>query len=337
MRSMFSRAAALAMVVALVPVTVSAAPPARASSEQSGVLCEFETELGDVLVMIQDFDGSTFANVLMWAPGAGPDDAPIVASFDGTASLTPTSVEARLELGTIPTDEAPEVERIGTATLTGTLSESGDPQDIGSRVIRDGNRRIDFEITSQLWSVSGTLTIDLLEAGSVTLSLETCGAGIVVQSTFATNPNAYITATEQLYVSCSWITDRGSVDLLAIVDDIDVLTQVVIFEGDRVALAFADPSLTEESFAATYELFDPIAGGSVGTAVADADLAPTGDRITDVDWFDPYRFSVIGERLAVDGTLTINLDGTSTQLPMDDQSCEAGDVRVQVMEKIARP
>ena len=336
MRSTFSRAALLALAVAMLPVTVTAAPPLRASSEQSGVLCEFETVLGDVLVMVQDFDGSTFANVLMWAPGAGPDDAPIIAAFDGSASLTPTSVEARLELGTIPTDEAPEPERVGTATLSGTLTETGEPQDLGSRVIRDGNRRIDFEITSQNSSVSGTLTVDLLEAGSVTLSLETCGAGTVLQSQFVTNPNAYITATEQLYLSCSWITDRGSVDLLAIVDDVEVLTQVVIVEGERVALAFADPSLTEDSFAATYELFDPMLGGAVVTAVADADLAPTGDRITDVDWFDPYRFSVIGERLAVDGTLSITLEGTSTELPMDDESCEAGDVRVQVMEKIPR-
>lgn len=336
MRSIFSRAAVLALVVGLMPVAVGAAPPARASSEQSGVLCEFETELGDVLVMIQDFDGSTVANVLMWAPGAGPDDAPVIAAFDGFASLTPTSVEATLQLGTIPTDEAPAPELVGTATLTGMLTEVGDPQDIGSRVIRDGNRRIDLEVTSQLWSVSGTLTIDLLRIGSVRLSLEACGAGIVVQTLFATNPNAYITATDQLFVSCSWMTDRGTVDLLAIVDTIDVLTQVVIVEGGRVALSFAQPNLTEESFAATYELVDPMLGEPVGTAVADADLAATGDRITDVDWFDPYRFSVIGERLGVDGTLSITMDGTTTRLAMDDESCEAGDVRVQVMEKISR-
>ena len=155
-------------------------------------------------------------------------------------------------------------------------------------------------------------------------------------SVFVTNPNAYVVGTEQLFVSCSWITDRGSVDLLAIVDDIDVLTQVVIVEGDRVAFSFAEPALTEESFDATYELVDPMLGETVGTAVADADLAPTRDRITDVERVDPHRLSVIGRRLAVDGTLSITLGGTTTQLAMDDESCEAGDVRVQVMEKIAR-
>jgi hypothetical protein len=273
---------------------------------------------------------------MMWAPDAGPDDAPIIATFGGAVSLTSSSVDATFELATIPPDETTEPKPVGSARLTGTLTENGDPEDIGSRVIRDGNRRIDLEITSQLWSVSGTLTIDMLDGGSVTRSLETCGAGIVVQSQFATNPNAYITGTEQLYVSCSWMTDRGTVDLLAIVDEVDVLTQVVIVEGDRVAFSFAEPALTEESFDATYELIDPNVGETVGTAVAAAELAGTGDRITDVDWFDPYRFSVIGERLAVDGTLWITLDGATTQLAMDDESCEAGDVRVQVMEKIPR-
>ena len=335
MRSVLSLAAVLTLVGAMMPATALAAPPLRASSEQSGVLCEFDTELGDVLVQIQDFDGSQFASLLMWAPGAGPDDPPVIATFGGSVSLTPASVEATFDLATIPPDETSEPKAVGSARLIGTLTETGDPQDLGSRVIRDGNRRIDLEITSQLRSVSGTLTINMLDGGSVTRSLETCGAGIVVQTQFLTNPNAYITATEQLFVSCSWLTERGTVDLLAIVDDVDVLTQVVIVQGDRVAFAFAEPALTEESFDATYELIDPMLGEMVGTAVADADLAPTGDRITDVDWVDPYRFSVIGERLAVDGTLSITLDGTTSQLAMDDVSCEAGDVRVQVMEKIA--
>ena len=337
MRPVLSLAALLFLVGATMPATAAAAPPARATSAQSGVLCEFETELGDVLVTVQDFDGSQFANVLMWAPDAGPDDAPIIAAFGGSVWLTPSSVDATLDLATIPPDEPSEPKQVGSAHLTGTLTETGDPQDLGSRVIRDGNRRIDHEITSQLWSVSGTLTIDMLDGASVRRSLETCGAGIVSQSVFATNPNAYITATEQLFVSCSWVTDRGTVDLLAIVDDVDVLTQLVIVEGDRFVLAFAEPELTEESFDATYELVDPKAGESFGTVVADADLAPSGDRLTDVDWVDPHRFSVIGERLAVDGTLSITLDGMTSQLAMNDESCDAGDVRVQVMEKIARP
>jgi hypothetical protein len=337
MRSTLGLAAVLTLAGALMPAAAAAAAPVRHTSEQSGIFCEFATDLGDVLVWIQDFDGELFANLLMWAPDAGPDDAPIIATFGGTASMTPSTVEATLELALIPSDETSEPTPVGTARLSGSLSEAGDPEDIGSRVIRDGNRRIDFEVTSQLWSVSGTLTIDMLDGASLTRSLETCGAGIVVQSTFATNPNAYITGTEQLYVSCEWVIDTGTVDLLAIVDDVDVLTELVVVEGGRVAVGFAEPMLTEEAFGATYELFDPVLGEAVGTAVADADLTASGERTTDVDWFDPYRFSVIGERLFVDGSLTITLDGAPVELAMDDATCEAGDVRVQVMEKMPHP
>jgi hypothetical protein len=335
MRSVLSLAAVLILVGAMMPATATAAAPLRASSEQSGIFCEYETELGDVLVWVQDFDGALFATVLMWAPEAGPDDNPIIASFAGTASMTSESVEANLDLGLIPGDETTEPKKVGTAYLTGTLTDNGKPEEFVSETSRDGNRRIDFQITSQARSVSGTLTIDMVDGSSVRRSLETCDAGSVVQTRFVTNPNAYILSTHALYVSCSWMTLGGMVNLVAIVSDFEFGTQIVIADADRVAFGFADPALTDESFGATYSLVDP-AVGDVGTAVADADLTGTGERFTDVDWFDTNRLSVIGERLAVDGTLTITIDGAITQLPMDDASCEAGDVLVQQMEKIAR-
>ena len=131
------------------------------------------------------------------------------------------------------------------------------------------------------------------------------------------------------------MTAGGTVDLVAIVSDFEFGTQIVIADADRVAFGFADPALTDESFGATYSLVDP-ASETSARPVADAELTGTGERFTDVDWFDTNRLSVIGERLAVDGTLTITIDGAITQLPMDDASCEAGDVLVQQMEKIAR-
>src|SRR5687767_14783198 len=192
MRSVLSLAAVLALVGAMLPATATAAAPLRASSEQSGVFCEYETELGDVLVWIQDFDGALFATVLMWAPDAGPDDSPIIASFDGTASMTPKSLEARLDLAMIPADETTEPKTIGTAYLSGTLTDLGKPEQFVSETSRDGNRRIDFEITSQARSVSGTLTIDMVDGASTRHSLDTCDAGSLVQTRFVTNPNAYM-------------------------------------------------------------------------------------------------------------------------------------------------
>lgn len=334
-RSIPALAAALVLVGAMAPAPVSAAAPYRASQTQTGILCEFSTAAGDVVLQWQSYDGEMFAGITMWAPDAGPDDAPVIASYDGTASFDGTTIEATFELGTIPSDES-QPERVGSARMTATLTAAGPEEPFDSRLIRDGNRRITLEQTSQLLTVSGRAAISLLSGTSVSLNLETCGGGTFSQSMFATNPNAYLTATEQLYVKCTWNTELGAVGLLAIVDDVERLTQVVVQQGDRFVLGIAEPMLSEDAFRAPYELFDFGTGETVGSAVADADLAGSGERITDVDWFDPYRFSVIGERLTVVGTLTLDLEGSTLPLTMDDASCEAGDVRVQVMEKMPR-
>jgi len=96
------------------------------------------------------------------------------------------------------------------------------------------------------------------------------------------------------------------------------------------------PHLTDTTYQASYELFDPADGAVLGTAAVDSDLTRSGDRITDHDWLDPHRSSVVGERLTAAGALSLEVEGQILELPMDDTSCEAGDVRVQVMEKIPR-
>ena len=335
MRFSIGLAAVLIALGAVMPATATAAAPLRHTTQQSGVLCDFATDLGDVLVQVQDFDGATFAGLLMWAPGAGPDDDPVIASISSTVTLTDSFVEASFELGPLPTEETPEPAPTGTAYLIGTLRENGEPTDLGSRIIRDGNRRYDLEITSQLWSVEGTLTVDTRD-GSAREGLDACGAGIVTQTTFATNPNAYLSATDQLYLRCSWITAQGAVSLLSIVDDYNFLTQVTVVDGDRFAIGFDSPVFSEDAFTTSVSFEDPLAGVVIGSAEAEAALAPSGDRITDTYWEDPYRFSVIGERLAVDGTMRITLDGVTAELEMDDALCEAGNVKVQVMERMPR-
>ena len=179
------------------------------------------------------------------------------------------------------------------------------------------------------------MTIDL-RSGSARTSLDTCGGGVVTQTTFGTNPNAYLTATRQLFIRCSWTTPLGALDLLSVVDDYHYLTQVTVVDGDRFAFAFDSPTLTEDAFSTSVSFEDPFAGVVLGTAVADASLRPSGERITDTWWEGRHRFSVIGDRLTVEGTMVVTFDGTTTELAMDDASCEAGSVLVQVMEKMPR-
>jgi hypothetical protein len=111
---------------------------------------------------------------------------------------------------------------------------------------------------------------------------------------------------------------------------------VTIVEGDRAISGLATPELTESAFRATHDLTDPATGEPAGSVTADATLSPSGDRITDHEWLDPLRFSVVGQALATAGTLILEVDGISTVLAMDDASCDAGDVVVRVMEKIPR-
>jgi hypothetical protein len=318
----------------MAPAAVSAAPPVRLADSQTGILCDLATEAGAAAVFVQRSGGETFANLMMWAPDAGPDDLPSIETVGVTGSFVDARIEIRFELAFIPTDDEPELRPAGSARVSATLTPYGELQDIGSRVIRDGNRRIDLEQTMQLLAVEGAVEIELLDGTRASADLESCGASAVSQSVFATAPNAYLTATDQLFVSCEWMTDAGAVEVLAIADEFTFLTQVVIVAGDSVALGFSSPTLTESAFSATYELFDPASGVTVGSASAHAELTATRERLTEVDWVDPYRFSVIGQRLSVDGTLTVEVHGTPTQLAMDDTACEAGDVRVQVMEKM---
>ena len=46
------------------------------------------------------------------------------------------------------------------------------------------------------------------------------------------------------------------------------------------------------------------------------------------------RFSLVGDVLTVNGSLSIAVDGATTVLSMDDAACEASDVRVKLIEKI---
>ena len=141
---------------------------------------------------------------------------------------------------------------------------------------------------------------------------------------------------DQLFMSCLWSTPLGAVELLALNDTFGTtFSQVVIADADGAVVGLAVPDFGNEGYAATYEMFDPITRITLGSATANASLAPSGDRINDHEWVDGIRFSVVGQRLTVDGTLAVTLDGAETLLSMDNATCEATDLRVRVIEKIA--
>jgi hypothetical protein len=331
MRRVLGLLAATGLLATIFPAAVAAAPPARFSETETRLLCELSSDAGFVSLYVSAANSGVFASVVIWGPDADPySDLPTIMTAESTASLDGSSLLGNFELVLFDDPE----KAAGMARVAAELTPSGDQFDVGSRDLRDGNRLYRMEHLMQALTVSGSLTLHMFDGTYDEVDLASCPAGTLSSSYFSTNPNAYLTNTDQVFVACQWASEFGVVDLLAIADDFTHFSMITIIGSDRALVGPAVPILTETTYEATYELFDPSTGATVGSADVAAALSPSGERITDHDWLDPYRFNVVGEALTADGTLSLSVDGKSLELPMDDTSCDGGDVRVQVMEKI---
>jgi hypothetical protein len=218
------------------------------------------------------------------------------------------------------------------------LTRDGDLEDFSWDPERYGNVWERQGLFSQHLTVEGSLSIDLLSDPATTTMLTGCGAGTLIQALFVTNPNAYVQGRDQRFIECRWATDRGSVELRALSDDFGSdFSELIVLEGDRVLVGLTSPDYGETAYNAAYELFEPATKGEiVGSATAAAALAPSGARINDQEWLDGIRFSLVGDVLTVSGSVSISVDGAATVLSMDDADCDATDLRVRVIEKVAQ-
>jgi hypothetical protein len=327
MRRTFGLLTAIGLLAAIFPATLAAAQPVRLSDERTGLRCELPADAGIITVFVELVNSAPFASLAIWEPDA---DLPYIFSSQGTASLEGSSLRAGFDL--VLFDDPEKV--AGSARLAGEVSAAGPLEDFGSRDYRDGNRLQRLEQTIQVLSVSGTLVLELSDGTYEEIDLGPCGGSTISSAFFGANPNAYLINSDQVYISCQWMTDAGTIDLMAVHDDFSQMSVVTVVEDDRAIVGLATPELTTSAFSATHDLTDPATGEPAGSVTADATLSPSGDRITDHEWLDPHRFSTVGAALAAAGTLTLEVDGASTVLAMDDASCDAGDVVVRMMEKI---
>ena len=330
MRRVLGLLAVIGLVAALSPASVAAAQPLKHTEAETRLLCDLPSADGFVTIFVSISNSEATGSVAIWEPDA---ELPFVISTFGSVSLDGSTLGGNFDLVLFDDPE----KGAGVARLHATLMPEGEQQVITDRVVRDGNRRYSIHQAIQPRTVAGSLTVSMFDGTFEELDLADCGAGTLTSSYFSTNPSAYLSNTEQVFVSCQWSSELGVVDLLAIADDFMSFSAISIVGTEYALTAPAVPDvLTASEFGASYELFDPMAGESAGTAVVAADLSTSGERITDHEWMDPYRFNVVGEALTVDGTLTLTVDGQTLVLPLDEASCDAGDVKVQVMEKVAR-
>lgn len=330
MRRALGSLAALGLLAMTLPAPTLAARPDSFEGSQTGLLCELETTAGFITLTVQVAGGEGVAFMALWAPGTEPfEDPPTAISTTSTATLDGAGLRAAVELAS-PEDE----ERvIGTATLGVDLTADGAPM-VWSRDGSDGNRRFRTEQISQLLTVEGELTVDLPDGTHGGIDLSTCGASTDSSSFFATNPNAWVYGGEQLFISCEWTTADGIVSLFGLSDDSTALSQIVVVRGDQVLLSMTDHVLSPTTYSGAFDLMDLSSGEAAGFVSADASLTRSGERIAEHVRIGAHRLSTVGDRLSVRGMLDLSIDGVNFALTMDDASCRAGDVRVQVQEKM---
>ena len=336
MRRVLQLLTIIGLVAAISPTTVAAAAPIRDSVSMTGLRCDtLPTDAGLASVYVE----GDFASLVLTRSG-DPEDMPDIFTDMSSATFDGSRLSATFNLVFVEQSENPEepptFTPAGSATLEATLTRDGDPMDLSSDPERIGNTWERRGLFSQLLSVQGTLSIELLDGTTATTPLTDCGAGTLTQTVFVTNPNAFVADGNQRYMECRWTTEEGSVELRALTDDFGTdFSELIIFEGDRVLVGLTSPDFEASSYAATYDVFDPMTKGEiVGSASAVAQLTPSGERINDQEWVENTRYSLIGDVLAADGTLSITVDGATTTLSMDDAACDVTDVHVRVIEKI---
>jgi hypothetical protein len=316
---------AFAVLAASFPATVAAAP-VRLDSTQTSMLCDLSSTLGPVGVGAYIDAAETTVGVVVW----GPDDAPLAISGQNDAAFDGTTLTARFEL--VDPDSG---QPVGAADLAAVFTPDGPDQDFDSRDIRDGNQWIRLDQTIQFLHVTGTLNLALGDE-STTVDLGPCDASTFSQSIFATNPNAWVSSVDQVFIACEWVSERGSVSLLAIAQGTAPLAVVEVVQGDRSFGGISGATLSRTGLDAVIEVADSNTGEPAGSVTASATFSRAARPITDNESDGQYRLRTTGERLSVDGTLTVDVMGASTRLVMNDSVCEAGDVQLQLMEKNAQ-
>jgi hypothetical protein len=336
MRRSISVVSLVALLAALVPAAVQAAPAARQSIQDTFMDCALTSEDGAFVSLLAAVDaaGAGFAEVAVWAVGADPGETPPVAygvseAVEGDA----TGFSGEVVLSEFdPSSEPPFGAEIGTATFEVAFEPFGDPVDVSERY-RFGNQQERVSGTIQPLSTSGTLVLP----GGDTADLSACVAAARDLEVFATSPSAFNARYHSLDMGCTWSEgDDRFVSLSAFGGD-DGLGFIDLFIGDGeelIATGGGEGQFDLTSLQASGDLMDE-AGDIVGSFSIEATVEPTGEIERFMDRSPGSRVKVIQERLAVDGVLEVTLDGTTTTYPVDAESCVAFDATVQ--EHFVRP
>ena len=342
--------AAGSILVALVAVLVIAPSAMAAKAERHDVtytqlVCdELQSEAGYARVSVWTSDGGdAYADLSYWAAPANPEqsgrtwygysNAAVIADEGSTIEVT---IDVYEDGPSKPTEEPYELPFVGAATLSASLTASGEAESF--RVPdRWGNHNYRSTGSFQAYSVTGSLELP----GAVSFDLGACQASSIDQTHFSNQPNASVAHWSSLRLSCSWAFDDGLISLFASDDSFGSYSGLVIEGEDGFIYGDGETSLSRSAYDTSFDLYsgfdaepDPI-----GSASASADLGSL-ERINHRESSGEGRFTTKGVQLAVTGELTLEIDGVTTMFALDDPSCRAADVRFAELpahEKRAEP
>jgi hypothetical protein len=319
---------ALAAGVLLV-APVSAAPAQRVSDTEHIMFCEELTGADGTafLVLGESEQFGSFADAAFWPPGAPPPNDPAWIAMTADADFDGTSVTATiLMVEYVPSpDESPFGDPVGNATVEATLTPDGDPMPYS---FQDsfGNQLLRRQGTLQAYTVEGSLTMP----NGATFDLSSCAAFSDTYTQFSNAPAASVSRFSSFDLNCGWETDDGFVGLFATADEFGGFSELFIVDGEDTYFGFPSSGLilSTQAFEASYDIVSADDGGDpVGSATASATLT-AGDRINELFMSGPFKAHVVGQEYLVDGSLSVTLNGTTTEFAMDEASCSAADVTV---------
>jgi hypothetical protein len=319
MRRSLILAAMAALLFAVAPAAVTAAPLIRVTEHAVIVDCILTNDDGTVGAFAVDssIDGG-FGELQFWAAPATPPDDPTLVSTGADVSGTDTSMSATYDLIDLASGDP-----AGAATLTTALTPDG-PAEVISERFREGNRWVQVEGTIQPMVVSGTLTVP----GAETFDAAGCFSVVQNLTFISTNPAAAVDRFDNFSLSCSWETADGFVGLSANADRFGAFGDIFVADLTGEYSGFADVTLTTTAFAGTWELFATDGETVVGSATASATLTATGEVFRMKDGSPPDFAMFTTAPFLVDGTLDVSAPGGDQTLPMDGEHCFASQDRV---------
>jgi hypothetical protein len=335
MRRVLVFAAMAALIIGSIPSITAAARATRSEDVQLIMSCVIESEEQGTLYLVAGVSAEYGAASVLywWAPELDPyEQPPTLFSDGGTPAGT---VDGASLSGSLPLYLYETGEPAGEGSFSASFVDAGEP--LSYRDVSQG---------SNARSVSEAFIQPLAVTGSVQLpdatydDLSECQAAREHYTFFGTNPDTRIERSSGIGLSCEWATDDLQVQMYASAGASGfAFGEIFVTDATGNYAGFAEISLDEETFSASWELMSLIQEGEIstaavggeiaGSAAAAATLMSTGESGHVFDRSRSQMFKFFYEVFAVSGELTIVTPAGEVSLPMGD-NCFANSADSQI-------